>query len=96
MSYGYVIAQINVTDAEAYKEYVAEVTPIVAKFGGEYLIRGGEADVVEGESAYERIVVIRFPSLQTAHDWHDSAEYAPVKKMRQEASTSIQILAAGI
>ena len=42
MSSGYVIAQLNVTNPENYKEYVAKVTPIVEKFGGEYLVRNGE------------------------------------------------------
>ena len=48
MPAGYVIAQIDVTDAEAYRDYVAAVTPIVAEFGGEYLVRGGEAEFHEG------------------------------------------------
>jgi uncharacterized protein (DUF1330 family) len=67
MAYGYVIAQISVKDPEAYKEYVAEVTPIVAKFGGEYLIRGGQSETVEGVAPGARTVVIRFPSYQAAH-----------------------------
>ena len=31
---GYVIAEITVTDADAYKQYAAAVAPIVARFGG--------------------------------------------------------------
>ena len=38
---GYVIANIDVKNIEAYKEYVEKVSPIVKKFGGEYLIRAG-------------------------------------------------------
>jgi uncharacterized protein DUF1330 len=40
-SKGYVIAEITVTDPEAYKQYAAIVPPIIAKFGGRYLVRGG-------------------------------------------------------
>lgn len=96
MAYGYVIAQISVKDPEAYKEYVAQVTPIVAKFGGEYLIRGGQSETVEGTAPGERTVVIRFPSLQAARDWYFSADYADTKKLRQAASTSVQTLAEGV
>ncbi len=96
MPAGYVIAQITVTDPEAYREYVAAVTPIIAKFGGEYLVRGGEAEHHEGESIGERTVVIRFASLQAARDWYHSEEYAPVKAMRQRASTSLQTLVEGV
>ena len=34
---GYVIANIDVKNPEAYKEYVGKVVPTVQKFGGEYL-----------------------------------------------------------
>jgi len=95
MAAGYVIAQINVTDPEAYKDYVAAVSPIVEKFGGEYLVRGGPAQHFEGESIGERTVVIRFPTLQAANEWYHSEEYAPVRAMRQAASTSLQTIIEG-
>jgi len=92
---GYVIAQINVTDPEAYKDYVVAVSPIVEKFGGEYLVRGGPAQHFESESIGERTVVIRFPTLQAATEWYHSEEYAPVRAMRQAASTSLQTIVEG-
>ena len=39
MPAGYVIAQLKVTNPENYKEYVEKVTPLVKKFGGEFLVR---------------------------------------------------------
>ncbi|MEM7321366.1 MAG: DUF1330 domain-containing protein, partial [Pseudomonadota bacterium] len=39
MAFGYVVAQISVTNSETYPEYVAMVEPIVKRFGGEYLVR---------------------------------------------------------
>lgn len=95
MAAGYVIAQINVTDPEAYKDYVAAVSPIVAKHGGEYLVRGGPAQHFEGESIGERTVVIRFPSVQAATEWYHSEEYAPVRAMRQAASHGLQTIVEG-
>ena len=95
MAAGYVIAQINVTDPEAYKAYVAAVSPIVEKYGGEYLVRGGPAQHFEGESIGERTVVIRFQTLQAATEWYHSEEYAPVRAMRQAASNSLQTIVEG-
>jgi len=66
MPAGYVIAQLKVTNPENYKEYIEKVTPIVKKFGGEYLARGGEYTVVEGEDNYPRIILIKFPSYEKA------------------------------
>ena len=43
MPYGYVVAQITVTDPDAYPAYMAKVKPVIAKFGGEFLVRGGRS-----------------------------------------------------
>ena len=52
MATGYVIAQLKVTNPENYKEYVAKVSEVVKKFDGEYLVRNGEYQVVEGEDSF--------------------------------------------
>lgn len=96
MPAGYVIAQIDVTDADGYREYVAAVTPIVAAYGGEYLIRGGRSETVEGRAPGARTVVIRFPSYEAARGWYHSPEYASTRTLRQAASTSVQTLAEGV
>ena len=96
MSSGYVIAQIKVTNQEKYKEYVDKVTSIVEKFDGEYLIRNGEHQVVEGESNFPRIVLLKFPSYERAVEWYNSKEYEPVKKIRMDNSDGVQIIINGI
>ena len=96
MSSGYVIAQIKVTNQEKYKEYVEKVTSIVEKFDGEYLIRNGEHQVVEGESQFPRIVLLKFPSYERALEWYNSKEYETVKKIRMDNSHAVQILINGI
>ena len=96
MSSGYVIAQIKVTNQEKYKEYVEKVTSIVEKFDGEYLIRNGKHQVVEGESNFPRIVLLKFPSYERAIEWYNSKEYEPVKKIRMDNSDGVQIIINGI
>ena len=58
----YAIVQINITNPEDYKEYLTQVTSIVEKYGGEYIVRGGKFEVMLGSWDYERTVVIKFPS----------------------------------
>ena len=96
MPYGYVIAQITVTDSEAYPKYVAMVQPIIEKFGGEFLVRGGKSENYEGEPPGDRNVVIRFPSYELAHDWYHSDAYAEAKRLRMAASTSVQTIVEGV
>ena len=54
----YFIIQINITNPENYKDYIVQVTPIVKKFRGEYIIRGGKSENVEGSWPFERTVVL--------------------------------------
>ena len=96
MAYGYVIAQIDVTDPDSYADYVSQVQATIDVYGGEFLVRGGKSESYEGTPPGDRNVVIRFPSYQSAQDWYHSREYAPVKKMRMAASTSVQTIVEGV
>ena len=96
MPYGYVIAQINVTDAEAYPRYVELVQPTIEHFGGEFLVRGGRSESYEGVPPGDRNVIIRFPSYQAARDWYHSERYADARRLRMAASTSVQTIVEGV
>lgn len=96
MAYGYVIAQIEVTDPETYPGNRAMVEPIVKRFGGEFLGRGGRAESHEGTPPGDRNVIIRFPSYEAARDWYHSADYADAKALRMSASTSVQTIVEGV
>ena len=93
---GYVIANINVKNPEAYKEYVGKVKPTVEKFGGEYLVRNGEFKVIDGEWKHPRTVVIKFPTYEKALEWHNSKEYKPVKSIRLANSVANGIIIKGV
>ena len=92
---GYVIANINVKNPEAYKEYVGKVKPTVEKFGGEYLVRNGEFKVIDGEWKHPRTVVIKFPSYDKAMEWYNSAEYKPIKQIRLDNAESNGMIIQG-
>ena len=92
---GYLIGTIDIKNPEAYKEYLAKVTDIVEKFGGEYLVRAGEYTEIEGKWKYSRNVVIKFPSYEKALEWYNSEEYKPVKKIRLDNSISDAIIIKG-
>ena len=96
MPSGYVIAQLKVTNQENYKEYVAKVSEVVKKFDGEYLVRNGEHQVVEGEDNFPRIVIIKFPTYEKALEWYNSDEYKPVKDIRLHNSEGSNIIVKGL
>ena len=91
----YVIVQIEVTDADTYETYKGQVPPTLAEFGGEFVVRGGAQEVLEGDWPWPRTVVIRFPDVESAKAWHDSDIYAAPKALRQNASKGNMIVVEG-
>ncbi len=96
MSAAYLIAQLKVTNSENYKEYIEKVPKIIKKYGGEYLARGGEYTVVEGEDNYPRIIIIKFPSYEKALEWYHSEDYKPIKQIRLDNSEGTNIIIKGV
>jgi uncharacterized protein (DUF1330 family) len=92
---GYLIANIEVHDPEIFAKYRDQVAPLIAKFGGRYLVRGGELRQVEGDTPFKRVVVLEFPSLAEARRFYDSPEYVPVLKLRTDSCTSDVALVEG-
>ena len=92
----YVIVDVReVRDLEALIEYRRRNTDAVADHGGRFLIRGGEVTPLEGDWATQRIVLIEFPDADAARAWWESDDYAPLKRMRREASDSNILLVEG-
>ena len=92
---GYVIGEIAVNNPTAYEEYRRQVSATLEKFGGRFLVRGGKVEGLEGTAPAGRIVVLEFPSFDQAAKWYRSAEYAPLIRIRQGASTGRLILVEG-
>jgi hypothetical protein len=44
----YVIADVEITDAERYADYSAQVPATLEAYGGRFLVRGGSTDIIEG------------------------------------------------
>jgi uncharacterized protein (DUF1330 family) len=89
------IANIEVTDPAKYEEYREKVTPLVAKFGGRYLVRGGEVRQLEGHLPIHRLVVLEFPTLEAAQRFYECSEYQPILKIRLASTRSDLMLAQG-
>jgi uncharacterized protein (DUF1330 family) len=93
---GYIVAEIEVRDGAAYREYAAAVAPIVAQYGGRYLVRGGTSEAKEGVVPAGRAVIIAFPTLAAARTFYDSPEYAAIAPLRLRSSSSRVFLVEGV
>jgi uncharacterized protein (DUF1330 family) len=91
----YVIAEVSVTDPDAYEEYKPLAGTSVAAHGGTYEVRGGEVESLEGEPVSGRIVVLRFDSLEAARDFYNSDDYQAALTIRQAAARSRVFIVEG-
>ena len=92
----YVLAEIEITNPDGYKEYTKNVPATIAKYGGRFLVRGGATEALEGEWPQRRRVLIEFPSLEAAKTWWDSPEYEKPKALRRANSTGRLLLLEGV
>jgi uncharacterized protein (DUF1330 family) len=92
----YMIARVNVIDWDKYSEYIKVTPDIIAKYGGRFIVRGGETDTLEGPEEKWRIVVVEFPDLAKAKEFYHSPEYADAKKIRAGAAEAQFVAVSGV
>ena len=92
----YVLAEIEITNPEGYKEYTATVPATLAKYGGRFLVRGGAVEMLEGEWPNRRRVLLEFPSVDAAKRWWNSPDYEKPKAMRRANSNGRLLLLEGV
>ena len=83
----YLIADAEVHDPESYKAYLEAAPAFVKKHGGEYLVRGGDFEVLRGDWKPTRLLIFRWPDRQALDDFMNDPDYQPWKKIREAATT---------
>ena len=95
MAKAYLVADVTVNDSERYSEYIRTVPVLVAKYGGKYLVRASAVHPLEGELEISRVTIVEFESMDVARRFYESAEYAPLLKLRKETTQSHVALVEG-
>ncbi len=88
----YLIVESQVTDIEQFKQYMAAAPAIVKDFAGEYLVRGGRMEVLEGDWQPPRLTVLRYPDFATAKAMYDSPAYVAARALRQGATACFNMV----
>ncbi|WP_119354858.1 DUF1330 domain-containing protein [Azohydromonas sediminis] len=79
----YLIVEMHIRDLEQYKQYMADAPAAVKAFGGEYLVRGGRHETLEGDWQPHRVALLRFPSFEQAKAFYDSEPYRAARAKRE-------------
>jgi uncharacterized protein (DUF1330 family) len=91
-----VFDNVQVHDFEKLETYKKQAAPLVEKFGGKYIILGGQFKVVEGSTRPTFLVMIEFPSYEKANQWYYSDEYRELKNLRLSAVDSNAFIIEGL
>ena len=92
---GYIFVQTDVSDPEKYDTYKQAVPAVIEQFGGRFIVRGGDTEVLEGAYEGPRIVILEFPSADRAREFWASPEYAAVKVLREGAAAMTAVILDG-
>ena len=84
----FLIADIDVKDADVYQDYRSANPDIVNKFGGRYVALGGEVNVLEGDWHPNRTVIIEFPDMDALMAFYSSEEYVALREIRWRSAES--------
>jgi uncharacterized protein (DUF1330 family) len=86
MTAAYIIVDMQISDMEQYKQYMAVAPAAVAAAGGEYLVRGGKFEALEGQWTPKRVAMLRFPSYDAAKAFYDGEMYRAARAKRHGAT----------
>jgi uncharacterized protein (DUF1330 family) len=92
----YIIVEVEVKDPVRYEDYKKLTPASIDAYGGRFIVRGGKAELIEGDQKPQRIVVLEFENSERAKAWWNSPEYSDAKKLRHATAESRMILVKGV
>jgi uncharacterized protein (DUF1330 family) len=96
MPRAYLIGDVQeIHDLPRFRGYNRDNPPTIAKYGGQFVVRGGAVEVVEGTWQPGRVVVIGFDDMEQLKRWYHSPEYREIWAERQASARSNVILVEG-
>jgi uncharacterized protein (DUF1330 family) len=82
----YLIGQINVKDAELWRQYVSGVQESLGPFAAKIIFRGELIAVLAGSQDKDLVVVLEFSDQSILNDWFHSESYQALIPLRDKAA----------
>jgi uncharacterized protein (DUF1330 family) len=81
----YYIAEIDVTNLDAYtKEYAPKAQELIKKSGGRLLAAGQKVTSIEGDPPKPRVAVQVWDSMEKIQAWRKSPEFKEIRKVGEK------------
>ena len=95
MSKGYIIAHIDVHNAEKFGQFREMSAGVLSEFGGKVLVGNPTAEQREGQMK-PLTIVVEFPDVDTARQFYESQGYGEARAVRQQAADTDLMIVEGI
>jgi uncharacterized protein (DUF1330 family) len=92
----YLIANVDIKDSERIQDYLKATPSIIKRFGGKFLVRGGDFEICEGNWNPKRLVLVEFESMQKAKEFYNSPEYKAIINIRQSSAYTEWVFVDGL
>ena len=93
----YMVANLQIHDAERYREYEIGFFPILKNHGGEFITYDDNIIHFEGDTPLKgRVILFSFPSLKHANEWYSDPDYQSISEHRRASVTSTITLINGL
>ena len=90
----YYIAEVDVIDLDGYmKEFVPTAATTAEAYSGRTLAAGQKVTAIEGTQPKNRVVLMRWDSLEQLRAWRDSAQYKEDRKIADKYAASVRAFA---
>ena len=92
----YAMMDVEITDHAAFAEVSERARAVVEAQGGRVLVRGGAAEVVQGDWTPHRLVLVEFDSVERAKSWWNSPDHGELRAMLERCSNATVTIVAGV
>ena len=93
----YLIVDTLLDNPDLYEDYKVKAKPLVERFGGEYLARGGNLTLKETDLwSPTRMVLIRFADTDSANRFYESPEYQAILPISRESARRTMVMLEGV
>ena len=92
----YVVIEVAVTDPADYENYKKAIEPIIIAHGGRYIARAGRTETIDPPAPNGRVVLLEFPSFDSAMVFDNAPETHAASEIRHRSSKSRIYVVEGV
>jgi len=96
MSVYLIVEAKEITNKQMYGEYIQKVPQTIERFGGKYLARGGQIEVLSGDWNPSRLIIVEFDSMDEFKSWWNSPQYRAIAALRERSAKTNAVVVKGL